>query len=225
MRTPWNSLRALRWAMWLVLWAVCGWGLPAWARAAVEAPDALVERITQEALDAMQQDKAVQAGDISRITEILDQKVMPYLHFRRMTASAVGPAWRKATEEQRQKLEAEFKLLLVRTYANAMSQAKNVTFTIKPMRSTPQDQEVTVRTLVRGAGEPIQLDYRLEKAPDAPGGWKIFNLNVLGIWLVDTYRSQFAPIVNAKGVDGLVLTLIERNKATPAQAASRPAKG
>lgn len=191
-----------------------GWIAPAWA--ADEAPDALIKRLTQEALDTIEADKAVQAGDVARIMVLLDQKVMPYLNFQRMTASAVGPAWRQASPEQRKRLEAEFKTLLVRTYAGAMSQAKNLTFEVKPLRASPDDKEVIVRTLIKGRGDPVQVDYRLEKSPGAAVGWKIYNLNVLGVWLVDTYRSQFSAEINAKGIDGLIATLTERNKVNAA---------
>jgi phospholipid transport system substrate-binding protein len=187
---------------------------PAWA--VEESPDVMIDRLTKEALDTIQADKAVQAGDVARIIELLDQKVLPYLDFQRMTSSAVGPGWRQATPEQRKRLETEFKTLLVRTYAGAMSQAKNLTFSVKPLRASPDDKEVIVRTVIKGRGDPVQLDYRLEKTPGVGSGWKIFNLNVLGVWLVDTYRSQFAQEINAKGVDGLITTLIERNKANAA---------
>nr|WP_319563882.1 ABC transporter substrate-binding protein [uncultured Rhodoferax sp.] len=186
-------------------------------RAAEEAPDALIDRLTKEALDIIQTDKAVQAGDVAHLIVLLDEKVMPYLNFQRMTASAVGPGWRQATPEQRKRLEAEFKTLLVRTYAGAISQAKNLTFSVKPLRAAPEDKEVIVRTVIKGRGDPIQLDYRLEKSADSTSGWRIFNLNVLGVWLVDTYRSQFAQEINAKGIDGLIATLADRNKANSAK--------
>ena len=193
-------------------------------QAADEAPDALINRLTKEALDTIQADKAVQAGDVSRIIALVDEKVMPHLNFQRMTASAVGPAWRQATPEQRKRLEAEFKTLLVRTYAGAMSQAKNLSFSVKPLRAAADDKEVIVRTLITGRGDPVQLDYRLEKTPGVGAGWKIYNLNVLGVWLVDTYRSQFAQEINAKGIDGLIATLSERNKSNAA-ANAKPGKG
>lgn len=197
------------------------------AHAADEAPDALIERLTKEALDTIQADKGVQAGDVARIVALVDEKVMPHVNFQRMTASAVGPGWRQATPDQRKRLEAEFKTLLVRTYAGAMSQAKNLSFTVKPLRAAADDKEVIVRTLIKGRGDPVQLDYRLEKTPGVGAGWKIYNLNVLGVWLVDTYRSQFAQEINAKGIDGLIVTLTERNKsnaATPAKT-EKPVKG
>jgi phospholipid transport system substrate-binding protein len=193
-------------------------------QAADEAPDALINRLTKDALDTIQADKAVQAGDVSRIIEVVDEKIMPHLNFQRMTASAVGPGWRQATPEQRKRREAEFKTLLVRTYAGAMSQAKNLSFSVKPLRAAPDDKEVIVRTLITGRGDPVQLDYRLEKTPGVGAGWKIYNLNVLGVWLVETYRSQFAQEISAKGIDGLIATLTERNKAN-ATANAKSAKG
>jgi phospholipid transport system substrate-binding protein len=198
--------------------------------AADEAPDALIDRLTKEALDTIQADKALQAGNVTRIMELVDEKVMPHVNFQRMTASAVGPGWRQATPEQRKRLETEFKTLLVRTYAGAMSQAKDLSYSVKPLRAAPDDKEVIVRTLIKGRGDPAQLDYRLEKTPGVGAGWKIYNLNVLGVWLVDTYRSQFAQEINAKGIDGLITTLTERNKSNAAAPASsttpaKPAKG
>lgn len=190
--------------------------MPATVWALDEAPDALIQRLTKEALDTIRDDPVVQSGDVGHIMTLVDQKVMPHLNFQRMTASAVGPAWRQATPDQRQRLEAEFKILLVRTYSGAMGQAKDLKFEMRPLRASPEDQEVIVRTLIKGRGDPIQLDYRLEKTPGVGAGWKIFNLNVLGVWLVDTYRSQFSQEINAKGINGLIATLAERNKSNAA---------
>ncbi len=180
--------------------------------AADEAADAFIKRLTADALESIKADKAAQAGNIPRIVALVDDKIMPNVDFQRMTASAVGPAWRQASPEQKRRLQAEFKTLLVRTYAGALAQVNNLTITIKPLRASPQDTEVVVRTQVRGHGDPIQLDYRLAKTDAEGAGWKIYNLNVLGVWLVDTYRSQFAQQINAKGLDGLVTTLAELNK-------------
>jgi phospholipid transport system substrate-binding protein len=181
-------------------------------RAADEAPDALIKRLTTDALDSIKADKSVQAGDVSHIIALVDAKIMPSVDFQRMTASAVGPTWRQASPEQKKRLQAEFKTLLVRTYSGALAQVNNLTFTVKPLRAAADDKEVVVRTEVRGHGDPIQLDYRLEKTPGEGSGWKIYNINVLGVWLVDTYRSQFAQEINAKGIDGLIATLTELNK-------------
>jgi|SRR5450830_37881 len=180
--------------------------------AADEAADAFIKRLSTEVLTSIKADKSIQSGDVSRIVALVDTLVMPNVDFKRMTASAVGPKWRQATPEQQQRLQEEFKILLVRTYAGALTQVNDVTFSVKPMRSGPDDKEVVVRTEIKGRGDPVQLDYRLEKTPGEGAGWKIYNLNVLGVWLVDTYRSQFAQEINAKGIDGLIATLVERNK-------------
>jgi phospholipid transport system substrate-binding protein len=177
---------------------------------APEAPDALIKRLSDEVLGIIKTDKSVQSGDISRIMTVVDAKIMPNVNFQRMTASAVGPAWRNATPAQRQRLQEEFKLLLVRTYSGALSQVSEETISMKPLRASPTDTDVVVRSEIRGRGDPIQLEYRLEKTP---AGWKIYNLNVLGVWLVETYRSQFTQEINAKGIDGLITSLAERNKA------------
>ncbi|MDM0038188.1 ABC transporter substrate-binding protein [Variovorax sp. J22G21] len=182
------------------------------ARAADEAPDALVKRISGDVLDTIRADKSIKAGDINKIMVLVDTKVMPNLNFQRMTASAVGPAWRQATPEQQKRLQDEFKILLVRTYAGALDQVTDQTVTVRPFRGSADEKEVLVRTEIKGNGDPVQLDYRLEKTPGEGAGWKIYNLNVLGVWLVDTYRTQFSQEINTKGIDGLIATLAARNK-------------
>ena len=172
------------------------------------APDELVRRISTEVLDAVKADPAIQAGDVAKVITLVDAKVMPYLDFPRMTASAVGRHWRAASPQQRDRLQAEFKILLVRTYAGALAQVKDQTVQLKPMRARPEDTEVVVRSEVRGSGEPIQLDYRMAKAGDS---WKIYDVNVLGIWLVDQYRNSFSQEINAAGIDALIVKLAERN--------------
>ena len=178
-------------------------------RAADEAPDALIKRVSAEVLDAIKSDKAVQAGDMTKVIALVDSKVMPNVNFTRMTASAVGRNWRQATPEQKTRLQEEFKKLLIRTYSGALSQVKDQRLSVKPLRAAPEDTEVVVRTEVLGRGDPAQLDYRMEKTAS---GWKIYDLNVLGVWLVETYRTQFAQEINAKGVDGLIAALAQRNK-------------
>lgn len=184
-----------------------------WAVAATETPDAWVGRLSREVLDDIRADKAMQAGDMDRLMALVDGKIMPNVNFRRMTASAVGPGWRQASAEQRQQLEKEFKTLLVRTYAGALSQVKEQRIEVRPLPAgAMQDNELTVRTLIHsGGGEPVQLDYRLEKTPGQGAGWKIYDLNVLGVWLVATYRPQFSQQINSHGVDGLIQSLSERN--------------
>ena len=185
--------------------------------AADEAADVFINRLSTEVLNSIKADKAIQAGEVERVVALVDTLVMPNVDFKRMTAAAVGPKWRSATPEQQQRLQTEFKILLVRTYAGALAQVNTVTLNLKPMRSSPEDKEVVVRTEIKGRGDPIQLDYRLEKTPGEGSGWKIYNLNVLGVWLVDTYRSQFAQEINAKGIDGLIETLAARNKSNAAK--------
>ncbi len=182
------------------------------AAAVDDTPDAFIKRVSTDILDTIKADKSILSGDINKIGVLVDQRVMPHLNFQRMTASAVGPGWRQATPEQQKRLQEEFKTLLVRTYSGALSQVSDQTIVVKPLRAAPDDKEVIVRTEVRGKGEPIQLDYRVEKASGDASGWRIYNLNVMGVWLVDNYRSQFAQEINAKGVDGLIASLAERNK-------------
>lgn len=184
----------------------------AFAQATDEAPDALVKRLSTDVLETIKADKTIAMGDTAKVVVLVETKVMPHLNFERMTASAVGPAWRQASVEQKKRLQDEFKTLLVRTYSGALSQVSDQVITVKPFRAAADDKEVIVKTEIRGLGDPIQLDYRLEKTPGAGAGWKIYNLNVLGIWLVETYRSQFAQEINAKGIDGLITALAERNK-------------
>jgi phospholipid transport system substrate-binding protein len=190
--------------------ALFGFALVLAAPALAEsAPEALVRKISDEVIDAVKADKAIQAGDVGRIQALVDSKVMPHVNFLRMTSSAMGRYWRTATPEQQKRLQEEFKTLLVRTYAGALTQVKDQTVQLKPFRGSAGDAEVVVRTEVKGSGDPIQLDYRLEKDGDA---WKIYDVNVLGIWLVEQYRGSFAREIGASGIDGLIAKLAELNK-------------
>mgnify|MGYP001037476717 FL=1 len=189
-------------------------GMP-WAAVAAEVPDVFIGRLSNEVLDAVRKDPAIKAGDVRKIVTLVDRIILPHLDFKRMTAAAVGPGWRRATPGQQQRLQDEFKQLLVRTYAGALSEVSDLTIVVKPLRAAPDDKDVLVRTEVRGRGEPIQLDYRLSEKPGED--WKIYNINVMGVWLVETYRSQFGAEVNAKGIDGLIEALVARNKANAAE--------
>lgn len=182
------------------------------ASAADESPDAFIKRITNETLDIIKADKALRNGDIGKIIQLVDSKVMPHVNFRRMTALATGPAWRKATPEQQKRLQEEFKILLVRTYAGALTQVSDQVVVVKPLRAGQEDKNLVVNTEVRGKGDPIQLDYRLEKTPGEGAGWMIFDLNVLGVWLIENYRTQFTKEINAGGIDALIASLAARNK-------------
>ena len=182
--------------------------------AAGEAPDVLIKRISTEVMDSIKADKVMQLGDIAKISALVDNQIMPNVNFTRMTAAAVGRNWRQATPDQQKRLQDEFKALLVRTYSGALSQVKDQSISVKPLRAAAADTEVVVRTEVLGRGDPVQLDYRMEKSGSA---WKIYDLNVLGVWMVETYRTQFAQEISAKGVDGLIATLAERNKSNSAK--------
>lgn len=191
-----------------------GMGLVMGATALAQGtPEALVKKISGEVLDAVKADAALQAGDVEKIIQLVDAKVMPSVNFEVMTRSAVGPQWRQATAEQRGKLQAEFKSLLVRVYSGALTQVKDQTVAITKTLAVPQSTQVVVQSEVRGKGEPIKLDYRLDKFADA---WKIIDVNVGGIWLVTSYRSQFAPVLGKGGIEGLIDTLVERNKTAAA---------
>ena len=201
------------WLAALLMTTAGAFSLPALAQE--EAPDALVKRISADVLATIKSDAAIQAGDVNRIITLVDTKIMPNVNFTRMTSSVVGRYWRQATPEQQKQLQDEFKTLLVRTYSGALGEVKDQTLSFKPTRMKAEDTEVIVRSEVKGKGEPIQLDYRLEKSGDS---WKIYDLNVLGVWLVETYRTQFSQEINAKGIDGLIAALAQRNKSNTAKA-------
>ncbi|MCS0632925.1 ABC transporter substrate-binding protein [Telluria mixta] len=186
------------------------------ARAAVEAPDALVKRVSTDVIESVKADKDIQAGNSKKIMDLVNSKILPYVDSDKMTAQAAGRFWRQATPEQQKQLAAEFRTLLVYTYAGALSQIKNETIEFKPFRADPADTEVEVKSQVNlTRGEPITLNYRLSKGPQ---GWKIFDLNVLGAWLVETYKSTFASEIGKNGIDGLIKKLHDRNE----QLANKP---
>jgi len=184
--------------------------VPATAQpAATQAPDQLVRKLSNEVLDSIKQDKALQDGDFAKLQKLVDEKILPYVNFEKMTQLAVGRGWRQATPEQRQTLTREFRTLLVRTYSGAMSQVREHKIKMLPFRPTSPDDVIVRTQVVAPRGDPIQLDYRLEKT-DA--GWKIYDVNVLGVWLVENYKSSFASEINQGGIDGLIKSLTERNR-------------
>ncbi len=172
----------------------------------------LVRQISLDVIDTAKADKAIQGGDFGRILGLVETKVMPHVNFEVMTRSAVGPKWREATAEQRTKLQAEFKTLLVRVYSGALSQLRDQTVEITKTQPVQGSTQLVVQSEVRGKGEPIKLDYRLDKGA-ADAAWKIIDVNVGGLWLVQNYRSQFAQAITQGGIDGLIANLVERNKA------------
>jgi phospholipid transport system substrate-binding protein len=188
------------------------------APATNEAPDVLVKRISADVIDTVKADKDIQSGNRNKIMELVNSKILPYVDAEKMTAQAAGRFWRQATPEQQKRLSEEFRTLLVYTYSGALSQIKNETVEFKPMRAEAADTDVEVRSQVNVArGEPITLNYRLAKVN---GGWKIYDINVLGAWLVETYKGTFAAEINKSGVDGLITKLADRNK----QLANKPLK-
>ena len=208
-----NAFFSRYFLVFLLLIAACG------LVRAGEAPDALIRRVSQEVMDIARNDPAIQAGDRQRIHAVVEDKILPHLDFQRGTALTMGRNWREATPEQRQKLAAEFRKLLLYTYAGAMSQIKDQTMTFRPLRRDPSDTDVEVRSEVRmpRRPEPVEVSYRLHKSAS---GWKIYDVNVMGAWLSETYRTTFASEINKGGIDGLIRTLEEKNR----QLASRDAQ-
>jgi len=175
-----------------------------------EAPDVLVKRISQDVIDTAKADKAIQAGDTKKVIDLVETKILPYVDFQRMTALAAGRFWRDATPDQQKALTEQFRALLVFTYSGALSQVKDQTIEFKPLRAAADDTEVEVRSQVNmPRGEPIPLNYRVAKGPQ---GWKIYDINVLGAWLVETYKGTFASEISKGGMDGLIKALTEKNK-------------
>jgi phospholipid transport system substrate-binding protein len=173
------------------------------------APDALIKMVVTDVMASVKADPDIQKGNIPKIVELVDKKIVPYTDMRRTTEMAMGPNWKKATPEQQNQLVMEFKNLLIRTYSGALSQLRDQTVQFKPLRAAPDDKEVVVKTVVLGRGDPVPLDYRLEKTDK---GWKVYDMNIMGVWLVEAYRNQFTNQISQNGVDGLVKFLQDRNK-------------
>ena len=187
----------------------------AWAQ---QEPNKFVEDLSAKVIDQIKGDQQIKEGDLKRISDLVDSTLMPHVNFERMTALSVGRAWREATPEQKKQLMSEFRILLLRTYSNAFTAVRDQSVRMKPFRGDAGADEVIVRSeIVQARGEPIQLDYRLEKADK---GWKIYDVNVLGVWLVQTYRNQFAQEISAGGIDGLIKSLAEKNKSVASQVKS-----
>jgi len=172
-------------------------------------PDGLIKSVVSDVMSSVKSDPEIQKGNIPKIVDLVEKKIVPYTDMRRTTEMAMGPNWKKATPEQQAQLIAEFKNLLIRTYSGALSQLRDQTVQFKQLRAAPDDQEVTVRTVVLGHGDPVPLDYRLEKTSN---GWKVYDMNIMGVWLVEAYRNQFSNQISQNGIDGLVKFLQDRNK-------------
>jgi phospholipid transport system substrate-binding protein len=197
---------------WLAIAMLALAALPAFAQ---EAPDALVKRVSQEALTIIKSDPRVQAGDQAHIRDLIEAKIAPHFDMDRMTALAAGRAYRQATPEQRKRLADEFKSLLIRTYSNALNQYRDQTLQYEPLRAEPNATDVTVRTQVMRPGQtPVSIDYSMEKTPS---GWKAYDVIVGGVSLVTNYRDEFTQQVRDGGVDGLIKALAAKNAGAPAK--------
>ena len=171
-------------------------------------PDGLIKTIVTDVMASVKADPEIQKGNIPRVVELVEKKIVPYTDMRRTTQLAMGRNWSKATPEQQNQLIIEFKNLLIRTYSGALSQLRDQTVQYKPLRSSPSDTDVIVRTVVIGKSDPIPLDYRLEKTNE---GWRVYDVNIMGAWLIEAYRNQFTNQINQNGIDGLIKFLQERN--------------
>ena len=191
-------------------WIAAGALLPAAPVHAQEKPDELIRVLSTDVLDRIRSDAAIQGGDFARLSDLVDRTIMPNVNFERMTALAVGRGWRDANVEQRRRLVEGFRVLLLRTYSGALAQVRDQRVRMKPLRGSNGDDDVIVRSeIVGGRGDPIQLDYRMEKSGEK---WRIYDVNVLGVWLVETYRNQFGQVVNDRGVDGLIDAIDSKNR-------------
>ena len=173
------------------------------------SPDALIKMVVTDVMVSIKSDPDIQKGNIPKIVDLVEKKIVPYTDMRRTTEMAMGPNWKKATSEQQNQLVLEFKNLLIRTYSGALSQLRDQTVQFKALRAAPDDKEVIVKTVVLGRGDPVPLDYRLEKTDK---GWKVYDMNIMGVWLVEAYRNQFSNQISQNGIDGLVKFLQDRNK-------------
>jgi phospholipid transport system substrate-binding protein len=173
-------------------------------------PDGLVKTLVSDVMNSIKLDKDIQAGNVNKVMALVDAKIVPYTNFQKTTQLAMGKNWSRATPEQQKQITSEFKTLLMRTYAGALTQVKDQTVTYKPFRMDPTDTEVVVKTQVMNKGDAIQIDYRLEKVGET---WRLYDLNVLGAWLIEAYRGQFNNQISANGIDGLLKFLQDRNAA------------
>ncbi|MDR0775700.1 MAG: ABC transporter substrate-binding protein [Azonexus sp.] len=189
---------------------------------AQQAPNEMVQHVTDEVLDVVRKDRDIQSGGTAKVMELVDQKVLPHFNFTRMTALAVGKDWRKASPQQQQQLADQFKTLLVRTYANALTSYSNQKVVYKPFKMKPEDTDVLVRTEIQQPGnKPVGLDYNLELKNSE---WKVYDVTVAGISLVTNYRDQFAQEVRNGGIDGLIASIAAKNRSLEANQAKSEKK-
>jgi phospholipid transport system substrate-binding protein len=172
-------------------------------------PDVMIKTVTQQVLDQIKGDKQIQSGNITRIAELVNEKILPYTDFTRTTRLVMGRNWNTATPQQQKEIVEQFKMLLIRTYSGALAQVRDQTVQYKPFRASPEDTDVVVRSVVMNNGQPVELDYRLYKTAQ---GWKVYDINVLGAWLIQAYQQQFNEQISQHGVDGLLQFLTQRNQ-------------
>lgn len=175
------------------------------------APNAFIQAVGDKALQVVKDSDAIRKGDRSAIMAAVDQHILPYVNLEKTTRLAAGRYWRQATPEQRQQLTDAFKGTLVRTYSGALSRVDSKTqLNILPFRGDANADDVVVRSsLTQANGAPVGVDYRMEKTPE---GWKIYDLNVEGIWLIQNYRNQFSQQIEQNGINGLIQALHNQNK-------------
>lgn len=174
------------------------------------APDELVKKTADEVLTAVKSDKDIQSGDQKKIFALAEEKILPYFNFDRVSRMVLGKHWREASKEQQAAFQREFRSLLLRTYASALSKYQNQTIEFKPLRMRPNDTNVTVETqILQPGGQPIGVDYALEKSGDS---WKVYDIAIEGVSLVTNYRGQFSNEIRQSGIDGLIKKLSEKNQ-------------
>jgi len=188
------------------------------ARADVPDPDVLIKNTVHDVLEIVRNDKELRSGNQKKLLELVDAKVLPHFNFEHMTKLAVGKSWRTATAEQKKSLMSEFRILLVRTYTKAFTSYRDQIVEVKPFKLDPAATDVTVKTAIvkPGSQQPILVDYDMEKMPD---GWKVYDLTVEGVSLVTSYRGTFADQVQQVGIDGLIKTLVDKNRTAASNAA------
>ena len=193
----------------LIVLATVVVGLNSQSALAQESPDALVRKNTTEILAALKSDKDLAAGNQKKIEKLADEKILPLFNFVRMTQLAVGRNWRDASDVQKKSLTDEFRTLLVRTYSTSLTQFRNQTIDVKPLKVAAADTEVVVKTqVIQPGGQPIPIDYSMEKSGDS---WKVYDVLIDGVSLVTNYRSSFNTEIQKSGIDGLIKSLSERN--------------
>lgn len=200
----------------ILAWVLCAAAI---ARAEAPAPDVLARTVTDEVLAIVRADRDIQAGDQRKVLELVEAKVVPHFSFVRMAQLAMGRNWRDATAAQQKRLVEEFRALLVRTYTSAFTQYRNQSVEYRRPRMSAGDTDVVVQSLIKQpSGQPLAVDYSMEKTAN---GWKVYNVKIEGVSLVENYRSTFNSEIQKNGIDGLINALAERNRALGAQAQNR----